>query len=182
MAPRPNEWTQMQQFLEDFQENFQDNMRQTMAEAIQAGVLTGVQAAFAAHPANAQQQRTAPIQHQHRNNNPIFDEQDVDVYNENPFGDNNQQHHRQQERHNRNEDTRWTSGVKIDIPEYHGGSQPEDLLDWIVTIDEFIEFKNVPEHKRVPRITTRFRGHAADTLRHGGVNLNFFELVVGRTR
>ena len=38
MAPRPNEWTQMQQFLEDFQENFQDNMRRTMAEAIQTGV------------------------------------------------------------------------------------------------------------------------------------------------
>ena len=42
MAPRPNEWTQMQQFLEDFQEKFQDNMRRTMAEAIKAGVQAGV--------------------------------------------------------------------------------------------------------------------------------------------
>ena len=150
----------MQQFLEDFQENFQDNMRQMMAEAIQAGVQARVQAAFAAHHANAQQQHAAPLQHQHRNNNPIFDEQDDDIDDENPFGDNNRQLHRH-ERHNRNEDTRWTSGLKIDIPEYHGGSQLVDLLDKIVTVDEFIEFKDFPEHKKVPLITTRFRGHAA---------------------
>ena len=160
MAPRPNDWIHMQQFLEDFQENFQDNMRQMMAEAIQAGVQARVQAAFAAHHANAQQQHAAPLQHQHRNNNPIFDEQDDDIDDENPFGDNNRQLHRH-ERHNRNEDTRWTSGLKIDIPEYHGGSQLVDLLDKIVTVDEFIEFKDFPEHKKVPLITTRFRGHAA---------------------
>ena len=133
MAPRPNEWTQMQQFLEDFQEKFQDNMRRTMAEAIKAGVQAGVQAVFAAHPANAQQQHAAPLQNQHLINNHIFDEQDDDVDDENPFGDNNRQLHRRHERHNRNEDTRWTSGLKIDIPEYHGGSQQEDLLYWIVT-------------------------------------------------
>lgn len=172
MAPRPNEWTQMQQFLEDFQENFQDNMRRTMAEAIQSGVQAGVQAALAAnaanaandrHPANAAQGAHAPpAQRQLRHDNPVFDDHEEDNDEENPFADGNQRNRHRPEQHNRhNEDTRWMSGVKIDIPEYHGGSQPEDLLDWFVTVDEFIEFKEVPEQKRVPLVTTRFRGHAA---------------------
>ncbi|XP_013601267.1 PREDICTED: uncharacterized protein LOC106308675 [Brassica oleracea var. oleracea] len=81
---------------------------------------------------------------------------------DNPFGDNNQQrqqhHHRQ---HCNDDDFRWNLGLKIDIPEFHGGSKPEELLDWFVTVDEVIEFKDVPEQKRVPLVTTRFRGHTA---------------------
>ena len=49
----------------------------------------------------------------------------------------------------------------MEIPEFHGGSQPEDLLDWFVAVDEFLEFKDVPANKQVPYVTTRFRGHAA---------------------
>uniref|UniRef100_A0A0D3E4T0 Retrotransposon gag domain-containing protein n=1 Tax=Brassica oleracea var. oleracea TaxID=109376 RepID=A0A0D3E4T0_BRAOL len=158
MAPRPNEWTQMQQFLEDFQKRFQDNMRRTMAEAIQTGVQAGVQAAFTANAANA---ANAPQQRNLRNNNPVFDEHEEDCDEENPFGDNNQ-HNQIRGRQNMNgDDPRWFSGIKIDIPKFHGGSQPEELLDWFVTVDEFIEFKDVPEQKRVPLVTTRFRGHAA---------------------
>ncbi|XP_013589115.1 uncharacterized protein LOC125588388 [Brassica napus] len=131
-----------------------------MAEAIQAGVQAGVQAAFAANAANAA--HVAQPQRQHRNNNPVFDEQDDDIDDENPFGDDRPHRQQQHDRHNRNnDDLRWTSGLKLEIPEFNGGSQPEDLLDWFVTVDEIIEFKDVPEQKKVPLVTTRFRGHAA---------------------
>ncbi|XP_013704463.1 uncharacterized protein LOC106408194 [Brassica napus] len=165
MAPRPgkepaNDWTHFQQFLEDFQENFHDEIRRTLAESIQAGVQAGVQAALTANAANAVNAPIAhPPQRQHHNHNLVFEEhEDDDV--DNPFGDQllHQQYHRQ---HHHDNAPRWTSGLKIDIPEFHGGSQPEDLLDWFVAVDEFIEFKEVPEHKRVPLVTTRFRGHAA---------------------
>uniref|UniRef100_A0A0D3D2N8 CCHC-type domain-containing protein n=1 Tax=Brassica oleracea var. oleracea TaxID=109376 RepID=A0A0D3D2N8_BRAOL len=163
MTPRPNEWTQMQQFLEDFQENFQDNMRRTMAEAIQTGVQAGVQAALAANAANAAD--NAPVApRQRHNNNPIFEERDDDDDQANPFGDNNQHrhqpHHRQHQYHN-DENPRWLTGIKLDIPEDHGGSQLEDLLDWFVAADEFLEFKEVPSNKQVSYVTTRFRSHAA---------------------
>lgn len=116
MTPRPNEWTQMQQFLEDFQESFQDNMRRTMAEAIQTGVQDGVQAAFTANAANA---ANTPQQRNLRNNNPVFDEHEEDCDEENPFGDNNQ-HNQIRGRQNRNgDDPRWFSGIKIDIPKFH---------------------------------------------------------------
>ncbi|XP_022549222.1 uncharacterized protein LOC111201466 [Brassica napus] len=162
MAPRPgkepaNDWTHFQQFLEDFQENFHDEIRRTLAESIQTGVQAGVQAALTKNAANAP--IANPTQRQNRNHSPVFEEQEDDDL-DNPFGDQprHQHHHRQ---HHRDDAPRWTSGLKIDIPEFHGGSQPEDLLDWFVTVEEFIEFKDVPEQKRVPLVTTRFRGHAA---------------------
>lgn len=157
MAPRPgNDWTQFQQFLEDFQEHFQDNCRRTMAESIQTGVHAGVEAAFA-----AQASHTAPQQHQRHRHNPVFEEHNDDSDAENPFGDDdNIQHHnpnRVQQRRN-DDDSRWRSGIKLEIPEFHGGSQPEEILDWFVEIDEYLDFKDVPANKQVPYVTTRFCG------------------------
>ncbi|XP_013679209.2 uncharacterized protein LOC106383681 [Brassica napus] len=131
-----------------------------MAEAIQAGVQAGVQAAFAANPANAAP--AAPQQRQQRRDNPVFEEINDDSDVENPFSDNNKQQNFNNGRRNRNDDdTRWIFGIKVDTPEFHGGSQPEELLDWLVAVDEFIEFKEIPAHKQVPYATTRFRSHAA---------------------
>ena len=94
----------------------------------------------------------------------MFEDDNDDSEEDNPFGDNinnrRQQHDR--DHHPRHaENTRWTSGLKLDIPEFHGSSQPEELLDWFVTVDELLEFKEVPVNKQVPLVTTRFRCHAA---------------------
>ena len=56
---------------------------------------------------------------------------------------------------------RWEAGLKIDIPEFHGGLKAEDFLDWLFVVEEVLEFKEVPENKRVPLVATRFRGRAA---------------------
>ncbi|XP_013624493.1 PREDICTED: uncharacterized protein LOC106330598 [Brassica oleracea var. oleracea] len=134
-----------------------------MADAIQTGVQAGVQAAFAANAANvADAEHAAPQQRHNRHHNPIFEEHDDGSDTDNPFGEDNNNQNQDRARHHRNNgNTRWTSGIKPDIPEFHGGSKPEELLDWfIVTVDEFIEFKDVPDNKRVPLMTIRF-GHAA---------------------
>ena len=92
-----------------------------MAEAIQAGVQAGVQAALAANAANAA--HVGQPQRQHRNNNPVFDEQDDDIDEENPFGDGRPHRQQQHGRHKRNnDDLRWTSCLKREIPEFNGGS------------------------------------------------------------
>ena len=161
MAPRPNDWTQMQQFLEDFQENFQDNMRRTMADAVQAGV----QAAFTANAALAAQ--AAPQQRNNRHHNLVYEEHEEGSDEDNPFGynDNQQQQRNHQParvRQPRNDhEIRWTSCIKLDIPEFNGGSKPEDLLDWFATVDKFLEFKDVSNDKQVPLVATRFCSHAA---------------------
>jgi hypothetical protein len=56
---------------------------------------------------------------------------------------------------------RWEAGLRTDIPEFHGSQQPEEFLDWLFTVEEILEFKEVPEDKMVALVATRFRGHAA---------------------
>ena len=34
-----------------------------------------------------------------------------------------------------NRDSHWEAGLKIDIPEFHGGLAAEDFLDWNVMKD-----------------------------------------------
>jgi hypothetical protein len=55
---------------------------------------------------------------------------------------------------------RWESGFKLDIPEFNRGLQPEEFLNWIVAIEEVLEFKGVPEDRRVSLVTTKFHGQA----------------------
>lgn len=58
-------------------------------------------------------------------------------------------------------DNRWEAGFQIEIPEFHGGVKGDVLLDWIVSVEEVLEFKCVPIDRRVPLVAMRFRGHAA---------------------
>ena len=55
---------------------------------------------------------------------------------------------------------RWESGMRTEIPEFHGSLQAEEFLDWLATVEEILEFKGVPEDKRVPLVATRLRGRA----------------------
>ncbi|PKI58574.1 hypothetical protein CRG98_021037 [Punica granatum] len=43
---------------------------------------------------------------------------------------------------------RWETGIRTDIPEFQGGLQPEEFLNWLATVEEVLEFKGVPETKR----------------------------------
>ena len=42
---------------------------------------------------------------------------------------------------------RWESRFKLDIPEFSGGMQPEEFLDWVAAVEEILDFKRVPEDK-----------------------------------
>lgn len=81
---------------------------------------------------------------------------------ENPFAE---EGHRLNERRNYpnrdREDRSWETGFKVDIPKFHGGVQGEELLDWLVAVQELLEFKRVPEDRRVALVATKFRGKAA---------------------
>lgn len=58
-------------------------------------------------------------------------------------------------------DTRWESAFRMDIPEFHGNVNAEEFLDWIMAVEEVLDFKAVPDARRAPLVTTRFRGRAA---------------------
>ena len=57
-------------------------------------------------------------------------------------------------------DRRWESEIRTDIPEFHGGLQAEEFLDWLSTVEEILEFREVPDERRVALNTTRFWGCA----------------------
>lgn len=58
-------------------------------------------------------------------------------------------------------DVQWERGFKTELPEFHGNASAEELLDWIVTVEEILEFKRVPLERCVPVLSMRFRGRAA---------------------
>ena len=51
--------------------------------------------------------------------------------------------------------------MRTEVPEFHGSLQPEELLDWICTTKEVLDFKGVLENMRVPLVATRLRGRVA---------------------
>ena len=55
---------------------------------------------------------------------------------------------------------RWEAGMRTEILEFHGSLHPEEFLNWLATVEEILDFKDVPENKRVPLVATRLRGRA----------------------
>ncbi|KAK1425688.1 hypothetical protein QVD17_21043 [Tagetes erecta] len=84
---------------------------------------------------------------------------------ENPFYDDDRSSSEEdlegRRRHGDN-NRRWEAGLKVDIPEFDGVNlNPEGFIDWLTTVEEVFEFKEVPEDKRVSLIATRLRGRAS---------------------
>ncbi|GJR41725.1 hypothetical protein Tco_1309828 [Tanacetum coccineum] len=65
-------------------------------------------------------------------------------------------------RNQREDNRRWESGMRVNIPEFDGNTlNPEGFIDWLVAVEEVFEFKDVPENKRVSLIATKLRGRAS---------------------
>ena len=88
------------------------------------------------------------------------DEVDYNVEDEkeNPFAGHRRRREKLLVSYNSN---RWESGFKLDIPEFKGCLQSKEFLDWVVAVEEILEFKEVPQDKRVSLVATKFRGCAA---------------------
>nr|GEZ15287.1 putative reverse transcriptase domain-containing protein [Tanacetum cinerariifolium] len=52
--------------------------------------------------------------------------------------------------------------MRVNISEFDGNTlNPKGFIDWLVTVEEVFEFREVPEKKRVPLIATKLRGRAS---------------------
>lgn len=49
----------------------------------------------------------------------------------------------------------------MEIPEFHGNINADEFLDWLVAVEEVLDFKVVPGDHRVSLVATRFHGRAA---------------------
>jgi len=50
--------------------------------------------------------------------------------------------------------------VKIDITMYEENLDTEELLDWIREMDNYFDYEDVEEEKKVRHDVTRLKGHA----------------------
>lgn len=83
----------------------------------------------------------------------------------------------------RDVDCRWETGFRVDIPEFTGDLAPDSFVDWLSTVEEVLDFKEVPSHSRVPLVTTRLRSraqawwqqHKGLRLRHGKPKITSWE-------
>ena len=53
------------------------------------------------------------------------------------------------------------SKPKVEIPMYEGSLNAEELMDWMRSIDQYFDYEEIEENKRVKFAVTRFKGHAA---------------------
>eukprot|EP00253_Pinus_taeda_P021377 PITA_21377 len=53
------------------------------------------------------------------------------------------------------------SKPKIEIPMYEGSLNAEELMDWIRSIDQYFDYEEVEDNKRVKFVVTRLKGHEA---------------------
>ncbi|CAN6887714.1 unnamed protein product [Brassica oleracea var. botrytis] len=81
---------------------------------------------------------------------------------DNPFAKEDHQRNRAgfRNRDRDHDDRGWEIGFKVELPEFHGGVRGEELLDWLVAVQEMLEFKRVPEERKVALVATRFRGQS----------------------
>ena len=87
-----------------------------------------------------------------------------DEESENPFGDgsSSDEVERRPRRNEREDNRRWESGLRVNIPEFDGDTlNPEGFIDWLVAVEEVFDFKEIPENKKVSLIATRLRGRAS---------------------
>ena len=54
-----------------------------------------------------------------------------------------------------------TSRSRPELPTYDGSLIVEHLIDWISDIDEYFEYDEVEEDKRVRLVVTRLKGHTS---------------------
>lgn len=98
---------------------------------------------------------------QHRNEPVIQDDEDfVDKNSFAPL----QTHNNQPRNHDRGQainDRHWENGFKSDLPEFTGSIRGEKLIDWIITVEEILEFKQVLVVRQVALVATKFCGKAA---------------------
>ena len=56
---------------------------------------------------------------------------------------------------------KFGSKPKMEIPMYEGSLNAEELMDWIRSIDQYFDYEEIEENKRVNFAVTRLKGHAA---------------------
>ncbi|XP_048604599.1 uncharacterized protein LOC125582122 [Brassica napus] len=134
-----NEWEELRRTLVTMQENIQLTIQKSFRE-------------FA---------ETVHLRDRDHNRRRQPSEDDLTEVEDNPFAEEEHRRHRIDFQDRGHADRNWEMGFKVELPEFHGGVRGEELLDWLFAVQEMLEFKRVPENRKVALVATKFRGKAA---------------------
>ncbi|XP_074305665.1 uncharacterized protein LOC141640886 [Silene latifolia] len=78
-------------------------------------------------------------------------------------------HHNEEELNSDSEESMMEEGnylardkdVKVEIPDFHGSLNPEDLLDWLRSVERVFEFKNYDDRKAFKVAILKLKGYAS---------------------
>ena len=51
--------------------------------------------------------------------------------------------------------------MKVDIPDFEGKMQPDDFIDWLTTVEQIFDFKDVLENRKVKVVAIKLRKYAS---------------------
>jgi hypothetical protein len=52
------------------------------------------------------------------------------------------------------------SRPKMEVPMYNGNMNVEILLDWINAMEQYFNYEDIDDKKKVKHVVTRLKGHA----------------------
>ena len=57
-------------------------------------------------------------------------------------------------------------GMRIDLPEFDGKSQPDDFIDWLHTVERVFDVKTLTDAQKVKLVALKLRKHASIWWQH----------------
>ena len=57
--------------------------------------------------------------------------------------------------------SRANSKPVVEVVPYDGKLDPNVVLDWILDMEKFFEYENIPQNRKVKIVVTRLKGHAS---------------------
>jgi hypothetical protein len=67
----------------------------------------------------------------------------------------------QNQRYEPRYEQKWEFSVKIDVPEFSGGLDPNDFTDWLNHVERVFEYHEIPDHKKVKIVGIKLKGKAS---------------------
>jgi hypothetical protein len=85
---------------------------------------------------------------------------------------------------------RMSARAKMDIPDYEGNLDIEEILDWIRALDTYFDYEDVKEDNKVKHDVTRLKGHAtlwwdelqADRCCQGKQNIKIWDRMIAKMK
>lgn len=55
-------------------------------------------------------------------------------------------------------DLHWGRGFLVDIPDFDGGLKGDEFIDWLLQVEEILDFEKAPNVQRVSLVAIHLRG------------------------